>query len=123
MPTGTQSARSQTRAKAAAKPIKDAPVEEQPPAAEPSPELAEPTTLTVQNLIQLVQDLQAAQDSDHDAIVRVDEALGQASQEISTTNRALKNVIDQLGEIAQFRKTAPEGVEQELGLSSSIDAA
>jgi ERF superfamily protein len=116
MPTGTTTARTQTRAKAAAKPIKDAPVDEQTPAAEPNPELAEPTTLPVQNLIQLVQDLQTAQDSDHDAIVGL-------SGEIGSTNRALKNVIEQLQEIAQFRKTAPEGVEQELGLEQAIDAA
>jgi hypothetical protein len=123
MPTGTTTARQRTAAKAASKPIKDAPVEEQPPAAEPNPELAEPTTLPVENLIQLVQDLQAAQDSDHDAIVRVDDAVKLVTDEVGSTNRALKNVIEKLAEIAEFRKTAPEGVEQELGLASAIDAA
>lgn len=123
MPTGTTSARTQTRAKAAAKPIKDAPVEEQAPAAEPNPELAEPTTLPVDNLIALVQDLQAAQDSDHDAIVRVDNAVNMVGNEVSSINRALTSVTDQLAEIAAFRRTAPEGVEQELGLERAIDAA
>lgn len=111
MPTGTP-ARAQTRAKAAAKPIKDAPVEETAPAAEET----EPTTPPPGDLAQLVQDLQTAQDSDHDAIVGL-------SDELGSTNRALKSVIDQLTAIAEFRKTAPEGVEQELGLSSAIDAA
>lgn len=123
MPTGTTTARQRTAAKAAAKPIKDAPVEEQPPAAEPNPELAEPTTLPVDNLIALVQDLQAAQDSDHDVIVGLEKASEFVQGEIGSTNRALKNVIDQLANIAEFRRTAPEGVEQELGLSSAIDAA
>jgi hypothetical protein len=97
MPTGTTTARTQTRAKAAAKTIKDAPVDEQPPAAEPIAEQAEPTTLPVANLVELVQDLQTAQDSDHDAIVGL-------SGEIGNTNAALKSVISQLAEIAKFRE-------------------
>lgn len=120
MPTGTTTARTQTRTKAAAKPIvKDAPVEEQPPAAEPiaeQTEQAEPTSLVLTNVLELVQDLQAAQESDHDGIVRLED-------EVGSTNRALKNVIEQLADIAKFRQSAPEGVEQELGLSSAIDAA
>lgn len=130
MPTGTTTARTQTRAKAAAKTIKDAPVDEQPPAAEPIAELAEPTTLPVANLVELVQDLQAAQDSDHDAIVGL-------SDEIGATNRALKNVIekaqehgatvnavaDNVRELAQMystlsdRQQAKHDQENELGLT------
>lgn len=125
MPTGNTSARSQTRAKAAAKPIKDETVAEDTPAPEAP---AEPTTppLTsdeidrmdgaIQSLAGQITDLQAAQDSDHDAIVNVTDELG-------STNNALKNVITQLQAIAEFRKTAPDGVEQELGLEKAIDAA
>lgn len=125
MPTGTASPRTAARAKAAAKPInKDATVDEQPPAAEPNPELTEPTTLPIENLVQLVQDLQAAQDSDHDAIVKLDDATARVSDELSSTNRALKSTIEKLQQLAEFRKTAPEGVEQELGLSGDhIQAA
>src|SRR5690349_25097812 len=112
MPTGSP-ARAQTRAKAAAKPIKEEPVAEETAPAEET----EPTTPPPGDLAQLVQDLQAAQDSDHDAIVKLDEGVERLSDELGSTNRALKNVIDQLKELAEFRQTAPAGVERELGLS------
>lgn len=106
-------ARQRTAAKAAAKPIKEEPVAGQSQAAEePEPTTPEPSV----DVTSALNDLQAAQDSDHDAIVRLDD-------ELNSTNRALRTVIEKLEDIAQFRKTAPEGVEQELGLERAIDAA
>lgn len=114
MASGTTTARARAAAKAATKPIKEEPTAEEPAPAEE----VEPTTPPPGDLAQLVQDLQAAQDSDHDAIVGL-------SDELGSTNRALRSVIEQLAELAQFRKTStPEGVEQELGLTGKhIDAA
>ena len=113
MASGTSTARARAAAKAATKPIKEEPTAEEPAPAEE----VEPTTPPPGDLAQLVQDLQAAQDSDHDAIVGL-------SDELGSTNRALRSVIEQLAELAQFRKTStPEGVETELGLERAIDAA
>lgn len=115
MASGPTTARAQTRAKAAAKPIKEEPAVEEPTPA--TTEEPEPTTPAYSgDIASALHDLQAAQDSDHDAIVRLDE-------EVNTTNRALRTVIEQLKDLAEFRKTAPEGVEQELGLERAIDAA
>ena len=130
MPTGNTTARQRTAAKAAAKPIKDETVTEQPPAAE-----AEPTTppltsdeidrmdRSIQSLAGQLTDLGVAQESDHDALVKMDESITTVTDELGSTNRALKSVIEQLANIAEFRRTAPDGVEQELGLEKAIDAA
>jgi hypothetical protein len=136
MPTGTTSARSQTRAKAAAKPIKDETVTEQAPAAEVveepttppiSPELhgdrLDAVESNIQSIAGQLTDLGVAQESDHDALIKMDESITNVTDELGSTNRALKSVIDQLANIAEFRRTAPEGVEQELGLEQHIDAA
>ncbi len=123
MATGETTARAATRAKAAAKPIKEAPAEEPTTPEVPASEGATDTERmdSVERMIQLVAgqitDVQAAQDSDHDAIVGL-------SDELGSTNRALKSVIEQLKDLAEFRRTSsPEGVEQELGLERAIDAA
>lgn len=123
MPTGSTTARANTRAKAAAKPIKDETVTEQatteaesttPP---PSPDRLDSIDRTLQSLAGQITDVQVAQDSDHEAIVGL-------SDELGSTNKALKNVIEQLNDLAAFRQTAPEGVEKELGLTGNhIDSA
>ena len=133
MPSGTTSARAQTRAKAASKPIQEQPVTEEVPTVEEpttpevAPEMNGERLDATERMIQLVAgqvtDIQAAQDSDHDAIVKLDEGVEHLTGELNSTNRALKSVIEQLQSLAEFRKTAPEGVEQELGLTNEIDAA
>lgn len=122
MPTGNTTARQRTAAKAAAKPMEDQPTPETTEEAEPttpptSPDIDRLDT-ALQSLAGQITDVQAAQDSDHDAIVGL-------SDELGSTNKALKSVIEQLQAIAEFRQTAtPEGVEQELGLTGNhIDAA
>lgn len=136
MPTGTTTARQRTAVKAAAKPIKDETVTEQAQAPEVveepttppiSPELhgdrLDSVETSLQSLAGQLTDLGVAQESDHDALVKMDESITTVTDELGSTNRALKSVIDQLANIAEFRRTAPEGVEQELGLEKAIDAA
>lgn len=97
MPTGNTTARQRAAVKAAAKPIKDETVTEQTPAAEAEPTTPPAVEVPPGDLASAVHDLQAAQDSDHDAIVGL-------SDELGGTNRALKNVIDQLASLAEFRE-------------------
>lgn len=120
--TETTTARQRAAAKAAAKPMNDAPAEDTkeaepttPPAEETAPgDRLDGVDTAIQSLAGQITDLQAAQDSDHDAIVGL-------SDELGSTNNALKNVITQLQAIAEFRKTAPEGVEQELELGLNAE--
>jgi hypothetical protein len=125
MPTGTP-ARAQTRAKAAAKPIKEEPVTEEVPAAE------EPTTPEVttdlhgermdatERMIQLVAgqvtDLQAAQDSDHDAIVSVMDQLQEQGAAVNAVAENIRELAKMFGTLSGAQQSRAE-VENELGLT------